>query len=702
MLKPRHAILPSGMSLHRDSIPYQFAESVGGGFAHARFMDDGKTYTAGKAQPAVGPQHSGIVLPLELRTVTAKGEAVAPFVVDATIAKARVYRAGSSVLQQVDYPLCIRNRSSFRVKAGEVYSAVEVCIPNVRGFGSQYNVSRQWQPWDGRIAGILPDGRWLHVYVEDAKEKFPRGYRFENGNLYLTLHTNLLPKDESKAGVHDLMAFHSGDLSCPLPKGYAELLTSDPLISQCAQEVNAQAQVEYAKTAEFCIGMDFWLSIGEPVDPQPPLVLLDGFESPIWSKIKPGIGNDDLRDMERRLLELSMGWLHDGPRGSLLYGDFSEAPQAQGVPNSYYRCRGAGFHYFAPLEAIRSFLQFGGRTRYTLAKAFHEHVRDHVWRDGQATLYKSLLPWACGTTVTGHWADSESLLFWWLVDGDYHSLAEYERWMKLAASAPQPTRNDRESCVFARQCRVAHWYTGDVKWKQWADTIEQRALTQPIGEGALFHPLWTDKVLPGTADNHEGALNVTGLVSVGQLERVSSFILHGQWPVSGNRIGPGLLGEGYVGLQRERIYDYFRPRKLACKHRVVYGTSKDLWVRVFVEKPDDAPRTLRIALASRKAGDLPQSTVDVIAPNGTKRTFTCPAPGTPQSFLDGWPVKVTEIPFEGKAGRYRVEFSGHEYQMVHGPMSTGVEWQDCGAAEWAYPGQDANGEFPIGSVLVGQ
>ena len=710
MLKPCHAILKAGDSLYMGDIPYQFAEPVGGGMAHARFMlRDGASYSAGKSQPVVGPARSGLInLPLWLNQQLVTGASFTQFAVDASISKAKILRAGNSAMQQTDYPQCAKFSLMHRIKAGEQYNALELCIPGVKGFGSAFNTDRNGQ-WNGRVSGKLPDGRTLHIYVEDAREKYPRGYRFENGSLYLTLHKNLEPQDTSKAGVKDLRAFCTGTLSSVVPPAYVDLLTNDADVKQAAVEVPVSAQASHV--GEFYVSLEFWLSIGEPVEPQVPLVFLDGFESPIWSKPKPGAC--DLSAVEERLTDLAQGWLDSGPRGQILYGDFSEFPE--GSPSYFYRVRGCGYHYFTTLERFRAFLRTGDGRAYEQARAMHNHVRDLCWRDGQCSLYKCLYPWWGGSyTGNGHWADAESLLFAWLVSGDYLSFMEWERWAKAWT---EPTRSDREATVACRQCKVAYWFTGDAKWKQRADVIEQRVLATIAagkpGEGILFHPLWTDKPL-GLPTMVEGALNVVDLAAGQRLETVSSLVRFGQWPVANTRTGPGLLGECYVGLQFERIADYYRGKQFRAAHRVIYGVSKDGYSRVVIEKPDDQPSTLRIAIGQRIAGDIPFQQAKLTNPDGIGKVilplwppkkvlidgvWQYP-PGT-IGYIDGWQCAIATVPFEGKCGRYVLEVGNANGLLLHGPVSAGfAEWQST-TEEFKDVGQDSAGNWPAGSVMIG-
>lgn len=721
---PRHAIHPAGTFLCQDGAPIQFPESVGCGLVHSRFLDNGKPYTLGKVAPVVGLPPSGINLPLWLWLQKTSGDTRTQFAVDASVSKARLLRAGDAVVQVTDYPQCTRNRVGFRAKAGEVYQTIEICIPNVKGFSRQLNTNRNGQ-WAGHISGTLPDGRVLFVYVEDAKEKF-RGYRFDGGNLYLTIHSNAEPKDVSKEGVRDLNGYITGDFSTKMPPEYAEYLKSDPQISQAALEVAAGDQA--TQSSDCWLSLDFWLSIGESVSPGAPLVLLDGFESPIWSK--PKSSACDMRPVEMRLLGFATNKLANSPRGQLLYGDFAEDV------SSYSRVRGSN-HYNWVTAAWRAVLRTGNATWYKLATAFSNYHRNG-WLDGQYAHAKGLAPWSSPYGVF-HCCDSEALLMAFLCDFDYIALEEYQRWQK-AFVEPPATDYGRESTVACRMCRVAYAFTNDATWKARADKIETR-VTQEVerikqtsnwidyGAGlptsVNYHPLWTDKNL-GLGWQCEGVLNVVGLAATGQLESVEGLILYGQWSYAGREIGFGPLGESHVALQMERIYDYYRGKKLTAKRRTVYGTtiqtSLSSGSNVVIEKRDSADLPLRIATTTRKGGDCPPIVVDITDPAGKvtqqldyrvypalKFPAIVQAPNgqwvmkkDQQGHVDGWPCAVTSIVLSGPAGRYKIRVWGHDAVLLHGPLQTKcAEWQDLSSGDFSYSGQDAEGNWPVGNVMVG-
>jgi hypothetical protein len=698
MLKPRHAILKQGQSLYRNGVPHQFSEAVGCGIAHSRFMDDGAEYTSGPMPPVVGP---GVPMSLAgLPFAVAVNGVETSLATDTTVTKAVVRRAFNTRLQQTQYPQATRNRVQHRVLSTDKIDSLEILIPGVKGFGSAYNTDRDGK-WDGRVSGKLADGRILHVYVQDAREKFPRGYRFNGNGLYLTLHANLEPKDTSKAGVTDLRAFLTGTFSTALPPEYAALLTNDPDIKAAAQEISASDQA--TRVSDTCMGMDFWLSLGEPVDPQPPLVLLDGFESPIWSKPKPGVGNESLSDAEQRILSLAQRKLSDGPRGSILYGDFPEQP------NSFYRVRGNN-HYFWTTLAWRSVLRTNSAEWYTLARAFSNYLRDSCWLDGQQDHGKGLLPWSGPRSSLGHWPDPEALLMAWLCDGDALSLLEYERWLKVVT---QPTETSREAVVPMRMFRVAAWYTGDAKWTQWADTIETRmhaAIKAGVAmTGPGWHPL-AYKVPPNLSGQcPEGILSIRQLAAQQKLDDVAPSILYFVRERENERTGFGPLGEGLVGLQFEApggVYDFYRARHVPMSHRVIYGTSADSVARIWIEKTDDRDSTLTIRLGQRIGGDFHPQQVFVTDPAGVRKELTAgerfprqPPLGDQAGWIDGWQCAFKSWPLAGKPGRYLIEVTGYK-PMVFGPLSEYCEWQ-VAEADCSYAGQDADGLWPVGNVLIG-
>ena len=74
-------------------------------------------------------------------------------------------------------------------------------------------------------------------------------------------------------------------------------------------------------------------------------------------------------------------------------------------------------------------------------------------------------------------------------------------------------------------------------------------------------------------------------------------------------------------------------------------------------------------------------------------------PGT-IGFIDGWQCAIANVPLEGKCGRYVLECGNTNGLLLHAPVSAFDEYQDtCG--EFTALGQDSNGNWPAGSVLVG-
>lgn len=720
MLKPTDALLPNGQSLYMEGAPYASAETRGPWSVCRIMARDGATYSSGPSKPIVEPASSGkIDMPLWLKVVNNGVPALTQFAVDPNVTKTKVMLAGRSIIQQTDYPQCSRFRWQHRVKAGDWLETIEVFIPNVTGFGSQFNVDRNGK-WDGRISGTLPDGRVLHVYVIDAIEKFPRGYRFENGNLYLTLHASLQRRDASKEGVPDLRAYTTSALQNTLPPEYVAFLKSDPEISVvCKDGISAEDQLARSTKSEFYVSLDFWLSIGEPVEPQSPLVLLDKFESPIWSMPKPGVGNAGLEQVEKRQYDLAAHKLSTGPRGQILYGDFPEQP------GSYFRVRGNG-HYFWVSNAWRALLRTGWEEWYPIARAFGNYIRDQTWREGQQAHGKTLLPW---NEYGGnqHWVDSEALLYAWLVDGDYLSLAEYQRW--LTAYYP-PTTNNRDSQVSCRMCRVAHWFTGDPKWLTIANQIEARITAEVervkqteaykkygvgMPTGVNWHPLAFIK--PLVLDGHapEGIASIRQYAAEQRLPHLESLIAFGPTPVEGLETGYGPIGEAFVGLQLEVVYEAYRGMPFEPTRQVYYGTAKDYTARVWLEKSFNRPGKITIAFSSRRTGDFQPQQVFLTYPDGS-RVIELTAGARFPRYVDsgqGWVLapefvgwiggqKVCQktFDFDGPAGRYLVSVRG-EALLLHSPLGFFQEWQDT-AGEWLYPGSDEDGNWWVNSVLVGQ
>lgn len=727
---PAHALVKAGEALYANGAIVGVGHDVGPWRLVPFNYQPGTAYTAQPVPVGFVDPPLPVANTLDLSMVV--NDTAIKFTKDANTSKANIWRAGDATLQATYYPGATRYRLRYRVRPGSAINTAEVRIAGLFGQGGRYNLQRDGL-WNGRVGcrqGI--NGPYCHVYVENAKEKYPRGYRFVRvssgdtvtSDLYLALHTNLQPKDVSRDGVVDLRAYLTGTLTTTMPPEYASMLQSDPLISQAAREIDAMTQA--SRPADFYLGMDFWLAAEAPT-PAAPLVLLNGYESPIWSKPKPGLAYEGLKQLESRALAEHKSWLAAGPRGSLLYGDFPEQP------NSYYRVRNVD-HYFHCITSWRALLRTGNAEWYPVAKAFANYNRDMGWRDGWKTHGKGLVTWVGPWTVNGHWCDSEALLFNWLCDGDYLSLEEYEKWLKVITDGyPQPTRNDRESTVFKRMADVAYWYTKDARWQGWSKTIEDRFFVNlekikatddykkhgyGLPTGTQFNPLWTNRSMGLKHELNEGVLDMPGLAARQAVENDTSLIAYGVWPYVGNRAGPGLLGGAYVDLQAERLYEYFRGKPFKAKRRIIYGTQAD-GVRVNVEKDDATDSELCIAISTRIGGDIPPLIVEVTDPSGNMTTFfdyrvdpklkfptyvqtadggwvQSPA----KTSLDGWGVAQTQIPFKGGPGRYSVRLWGWDGILAHGPLSKYHEWQDT-TGLYKYPGQDAEGVWPVGSVMVG-
>lgn len=705
---PRAALLPNGQSLYRNGEPYATATTLGP-WSRCEFDDDGATYTAGPMAPMLDGRKWKTPASLPA-SVVVNGEAT-PLVRDASVTKALYYRAGQGELQATAYPSALFCRFRYRVKAVDEIQTLSLRFSNIVGRASSFNLQPNGS-WDGRIATRLASTEPLHIYVLDAREKFPRGYTIEDGSLDLFVHTNDVPRDTSRDNVRDLRAYSTGNLISTLVPEYVGYLKTDPEIKRAAEEIDADSQA--SRKNDLYVGLDFWVSL-EPVTPTAPLVLLDTYASPIWSPIKYGIGNAELQTAEQRLLSLNKSWLSDSPRGSLLYGDF------QHDLKSYFRCR-MNNHYFHVTTAWRSFLRTTNPDWYSLARVFSNYYRDACWVDGWVSHGKGLLPSSGPWGLTTHWTDSEALLMAWLVDKDYLALAEYERWAKSVSTYAPPTTNDRESCVFVRMARVAAWYyPTEPRWSTVANAIELRLLAEVarvkttdgwkkygvgMPTGMNWHPLWTTKLNLDGRITYEGILSATELADSGQLSQAASLILYGIWPLDGATIRPGPLGENYVNLQIDRCYDFYRGRKIGTEQRLIYATTNANAARVYVEKSDAKASRLRIAISQRIPGDLHPQQVFLTYPNGQRVELTAGARfpqyvnsgqgyvlnPDQQGFVDGWTVAQKEFPYNGPSGRYLVEVTGHAL-LLHGPLSNYSEWQDC-TANVKWPGQDTTGQSP--------
>lgn len=720
-IRPILGITPKNTSLYDNGVPIARGLDVGPWVVTPFMIKSGSKYDKGPlASPAIENRDwkvsivSGTLkvgetkIPMSLNL----NGILTPFVLDTTNLSQNVFRAGNCDIHALLYPSAIRLDVRMRVKKGQQISHAAISLPTDK-IGTQLNLEPGGL-WDGDFM-ILPG---IYATVENAVEKFPRGYKADGKTCELILHTNKLTQDTSKEGMDNLMAYHTGVLTSTMCPQYMDYITNDPLYKQVAKEIPAASQQE---PGDFYVTMRFWISLDGFVNYHylAPVVRLDGFKSQPFSMPDPGLCDEDIKVVDKRMLNLWITWVDQGPRGSLLFGDAPEDPYI------YYRRRGLPRHYFATTVAwFYSLWRDDVGYWYNIAKAMNQHERD-VWVDGFCSLYKRLTPWGSTYTTNGHWANSEALLFGWLIDLDYHSLAEYKKWMSVVTC---PTSLDREGTVAKRMFDVAYWYTNDTKWKTWADSIETRvranieAIKQTpdyqkygigLPEGILFHPLWTDKPL-GLPPFVEGALNVVDLAFTGQLDKFASQILYGDktWVRKENMKevwkGPGLCGERYIGLQRTKIMEYFRAKRIQAKERQYYGVSKDGHVRVVVDKSTAASEFFTICLGQRVDGDIPPVIIDITDPTGKKTSYdfrvdpTLKFPVYPietkyRDYRDGWPLISRNFFFPNNIpGRYIVDIWGHEFIELHGPLSDHPEWQDYTASEWQWPGHPKEGSaYPI-------
>lgn len=678
------------------------------------------------------------------------------FIRDASVTEAIVLYAGTLAKLQIEvYPGgAARCRLKYLISKDTNLSSSYVRINGITGSGSALNSGRGGS-WNGRTSGTLASANTAHIWVLDAVEKFPRGYVASGSNLNLTLHDSSIPEDTSlSTGVFDMSAILSTNLDLTLPAHYQAML-ADPSspVNGATGDVAAVSQNEaYMPTY---ISMDFWISLNDAVEQVAPLVFLDGYTSEVWEQINPdGVGNIDLVPVEARLLEHAYSWLAAGPRGQLCYGDFPHASPVHDREtdhDAWYRVRFIN-HYFHITGSWLAFLRTGNPEWYELARIFGNFGRDSSWYLGGKSHSKCLMHWGCCWTLTGHDVDTESVLWKWLVDHDYHALLIHKQYCAYVLTYPYPdTNNFREAAVNVVQRETAYWFTGVLQHKTDADYLrgllltafanavassywtDYRALTLA---GPNWHPRWlANNIIEGyDGQNDAGIFNSHHLLLTddladkernGDTPEVSplGFVKYGKdiyvEHSDGGHYGPGLLGDNLL-LQINDIYKYLEDKRLeGGKLQLVYGANvvpTDVCTSIIkFNKTDANPAQLRMLYSSRIPGDLrPTYTflsgpgipeynvlgsgnfvphyIDITGGSGPIRYY----------FPNDMKLKMLRglaqgfqkiVTFTGPVGEYTIRVLGTG-TIVYGPMTIYEEWQDIDE-DMEYVGYNTKGEWPL-------
>lgn len=683
------------------------------------------------------------------------------FTRDGTVTEAIMLNAGSNAKMQIDiYPGgAAKCRVKYKISPSTNLSGLAVRINGYTGLGSALNSGRGGS-WNGRHDGTLTSSAAVHILVMDAVKKFPRGYNTSGSYIDLIMHDDSIAVDSSlSTGVYDLSEILSSNLDTnPLNATYQALLDG----SGPVHGANLETGSSYAVSV--WISMDFWISLDEEVEVVPPVILLDGYDAyPIWWAInKDGIGNADLEPVEQRIIDNMNTCLSYGAQGQLCYGDFRHSSpfryDLEADQSAWYRIRYLN-HYFSVVSMWRGLLRTGRSEYYELARIQNNVLRDNCWSLGGKTHAKNLTTWSCCWTATGHDVDSESLLFAWLVDHDYHSLSIYKDAMTVLLTYALPSvTNFREACVNIRMLRVMYWFSGNSTYLTKADsqtTAAKAEFNSKLADanyttygildmtGAFWHPYWSDEYddldYPFAKNSgifsfhHAYERNIlasTPRQSVNVPERSPlGFVKYGpqyhtdDWPSPGPN---GHRSDAMMMLQMETIYRYLEDKRLEGKKQLMYGSVPDngtpgsIYRRHTIKftKTDANPSHIRLLLSNRFGGDINQHTVSVTSPSAVTTNLTASTGGyvphyfqyKPGAFAiqDMTPVEIQGgvtayqkiFPFSGESGEWTITVKGYE-SMLFGPMTIYDEWQEIDdILEPDYFGEDEEGFWPVDDGIL--
>lgn len=769
-MRPTHAIILNGYKLQGDGsdiasvgndvtkwkhIPIEYDPDVTYSIA-AGACSDGRTWLA---------SFSSSTLTLGSDTLTfqiVENGTSTSFTRDGSVTEAIMLNAGTKAKLQVEvYPGgAARCRLKYKIGPSTNLSSLSVRVNGYTGIGSALNSGRGGS-WDGTHSGTLTSAAAVHLLVMDAIEKFPRGYNTSGSYIDLIMHDNSIPVDSSlSTGVYDLSEILSSNLSTnPLNATYQALLDGSGPVH------GANIETSSSSPYDVWISMDFWLSLGEAVELTSPLVFLDGYDAyPIWWAInKDGMGNVDLEPVEQRIIDNMNLLLSYGAQGQFCYGDFHHSSPYQddleADQDAWYRVRYVD-HYFSTTSMWRGFLRTGMDEYYDLARVQTNVTRDNCWSAGGRTHAKNLTPWSCCWSATGHNVDSESMLFAWLVDHDYHSYSIYKDALTIQLTYALPSvSNFREACVHIRMLRVMYWFTGNSTYQTRADSQTTAAKSEWNSKladslfttygildmnGPFWHPYWMDlnddvnysfsknagifsfhhcyerDILASTPRQ---GLDIPERSPLGFVKYGPEYRTPNLWPAPGPT---GLGSDAMMMLQMETLYRYLEDKRLEGKKQILYGSVPDngtpgsIYRKHVIKftKTDSNPSHIRILLSNRYGGDINHHTVHVTDPSNVTTDLTASLGGYIPHYFEYSPgawapqdMKRVElragadafqkiIPFSGAAGEWTVTVRGYE-SMLFGPLTIYDEWQEIDdILEPEYFGEDEEGVWPVDDGIL--
>jgi hypothetical protein len=524
---PTHIVAPeSARGVTADGVPQPFQSiPVGGGWVHVPILyRDGVNYelseaatTAAKPKPT-GPTlaafRNGALLPLKTTVVESTGP-----VRDET--------------KLIGDGYTTRVMSYAGIEAWRVQHNMLVPNPNVDTTDMGLTIACGAGPVQSNLGSVTegynraPKGSWTgwvacggtFVSIRHAKEKYPRGFKVEDGTIKLYQHfengERVRPGDVSYERIGELRYLHQGKLNTYLPEAYVLAIKNDPRIKADTIEVQPDSMRRYPHVG---ISSTIDMLIVRYEDRNglgiPDFKVWHGLHQrgPIVSFVEvPGMKGEDFPEIEagikHELCERPLPF-----HGQFTFGDF---PMLAG---SLYRIRCPN-HYHHVGTTWKHFLRTRDQDFLTRAREYHGIWRDLACLGGGFAHGKGLLPWIEGS-ASGHWVEPEALRLAWQVDGDRFSKDKYEQYRPFLASQSREAKNN----LVQAERHAA--YTGkdySAQIKALRDRIESIPLIDH-GAGWFQQPYWAskaflDREMPTDMIRVAGYYTLIPSVTVGNPER---------------------------------------------------------------------------------------------------------------------------------------------------------------------------------------
>ncbi len=564
-------------------------------------------------------------------------------------------------------------------------------LSNLGGYSEGWNTG-PYGPWSGWVAcgGTF-------VSIRHAREKFPRGFKVENGAIRIYQHfengARVRPDDARYETIAHLKYLHQGKLNTRMPDEYMDALKTDRrLVAELKGMDHVQARdyphVGLASVLDILVVHYTPEKIGwnglDLVGDRPPVEFEQWHNlhqrGPVVSLVEvPGMKGDDFvgieRIIKRNLCERVLPY-----KGQFVFGGY---PDALG---KVHRCHTPN-HYHHVGVTWKQFLRTRDQDYLQRAREYHGYLRDvGCLSPGEFSHgTHSILPWTERSSF-GHWVDPDSLLQAWLVDGDRISKEKYDQWVPyLGSMEAYPLRDVKNALVQAERYSK---YTGkDLS----AGIAATRKYIEAIpydkhGAGPFQQPGWASKEFCLREKEAIFRSNwrtfMLPAVSVGEPERHFGWL--SRYEIDSIRIPD--VNDSNISSQWGEYLEALRKKFPNLKHIPPFEEMGDYpfapsgWSTEIVFQKPDGPQTYRVQFhAFLGSGDPHATSILVKRPDGSHTVLVARVP----NYNNGWAEKqITrvsgrdgmekEIVVDGPAGQYRLLFRAHELGLF-GPI-TGPEY----------------------------